>query len=90
MKSIKNNLVAQHQNRNQKALPDKALQMSDTRLLSTGSPPTLQNLQTAVERHSCRTLHPPSTHHPRLETWWWQHHAVGVLFFSRDREAAQS
>ena len=32
----------------------------------------------------------PWTHHPHCETWWWQHHAMGTLFFSRDREAGLS
>ncbi|MCJ8733927.1 hypothetical protein PDJAM_G00229400 [Pangasius djambal] len=43
-------------------------------------------------------LKPNTAHHPELttwnsphrETWWWQHHVVGMLFFSRDREAGQS
>lgn len=26
-------------------------------------------------------------HHPSGETWWWQHHYVGVLFVSRDGRA---
>lgn len=32
----------------------------------------------------------PWTHHTHCETWWWQHYAVGILFFSRDREAGQN
>ena len=33
------------------------------------------------------TLDTPS---PLLSTWWWQHHAVGIFFFSVDREAGKS
>ena len=28
-------------------------------------------------------------HHPYGEAWWWQHHAVGVLFNGRDWEISQ-
>uniref|UniRef100_A0AAZ3QFW9 Transposase Tc1-like domain-containing protein n=1 Tax=Oncorhynchus tshawytscha TaxID=74940 RepID=A0AAZ3QFW9_ONCTS len=27
-----------------------------------------------------------NTAHPHCQTWWWQHHGLGLLFFSRDRE----
>ena len=28
-------------------------------------------------------------HHPYGEAWWWQHHAVGMFFSSRDWETSQ-
>ena len=28
-------------------------------------------------------------HHPYGEVWWWQHHAVGMFFSSRDCETSK-
>jgi hypothetical protein len=27
-------------------------------------------------------------HHPNVEAWWWQHHAVGMFFSGRDWETS--
>jgi hypothetical protein len=29
-------------------------------------------------------LSSPRESHPHSEAWWWQHHAVGMFFISRD------
>ena len=39
-------------------------------------------LRVAENYHSEYTAH--------HETWWWKHHAVGMLLFSRAREAGTS
>ena len=36
-----------------------------------------------AENYHCTS---PWTRHPHRETWWWQHHAVRMLFFSRDKD----
>jgi hypothetical protein len=28
-------------------------------------------------------------HHPYGESWWWQHHALGMFFSGRDWETGQ-
>ena len=34
------------------------------------------------KRYVCRKpITSPKEHHPHSETWWWQHHAVGMVFF---------
>ena len=69
-------------------------------------PPTLATSHAETQHSQMRSFWPegkmqcvaenkyytsPWTHRPHHETWcWWQHHAVGMLFFSRDREAGRS
>jgi hypothetical protein len=42
-----------------------------------------------MKRHVWRklgTAHHLANTNPYSEAWWWQHHAVGMLFSRRDRD----
>ncbi|MEQ2297314.1 hypothetical protein AMECASPLE_033548 [Ameca splendens] len=65
--------------------------MSKKTLCSDGTTINLPGLH--AERHVWRntnTAHHPEHIIPNQETWWGQHHAAAMLFFSRDRELNQS
>ena len=35
------------------------------------------------------TAHSPKEHHTHSEAWWWQHHALGLFYFSWNRGLSQ-